>query len=393
MIKRAQIKFICITMTILFVVFFFIFIANTHIVYNANEHTIEQTLNDTAKSFYLTDSEEGFIHSNAIICKISKNDYPQNFSTNIWFDSDVFNAEKANIIVNNILENNYSTGRLNNVYYKIFPTDNEYLLVAIDASDTILSSKSTTLSVFLIFLIIYSILFVTVTSLSFYVFKPIKDAFRKQKQFVSNASHELRTPLAIISANADVLKQDDNNQWIDNIKSQTARMNILVEDMLTLAKIDEGKTSVSREKFVISDEILGNALPFDALAFEKGKTLIINVQPSITYTGNKICVNQVLNILLDNAVKHASENGEIIVDFHKEKGRPVLTVSNTGSNVPANQANKVFERFYRGDNSRARETGGSGLGLSIAKSVCDANKWKISAQSVLNECMTITVIF
>ena len=179
----------------------------------------------------------------------------------------------------------------------------------------------------------------------------------------------------------------------DNIKSQTARMDLLVDDMLTLAKIDEGKISVSREKFVISEEILSCVLPFEALAFEKGKTLIINVQPNLTYTGNKTCVNQVLNILLDNAIKHASNNGEIIVDFRKEKGRLVLSVSNTGSNVPANQANKVFERFYRGDNSRTRETGGSGLGLSIAKSVCDANKWNLSAQSVINECMTITVVF
>ena len=120
---------------------------------------------------------------------------------------------------------------------------------------------------------------------------------------------------------------------------------------------------------------------------------MIDVQPDIIYNGNKDSVNQIVNILLDNAIKHASDKGEIFVYLHKEKGKIELSVSNTGSSIPSNQANKVFERFYRGDSSRTRETGGSGLGLSIAKGVADANKWKIFAQSIMNESMTITVIF
>ena len=380
-------------MCILLAVFSFIFTTNTYIVYNANERNIEKTINDTARSYYSTDSEESFFQPNAIICKLSANNPSQNSHQDVWFDNYVFSEQTANDIIYDIIQNKYTTGKIDNIYYKIFPDGNELVIVAINASDLILAERNTILEIFLILLAIYTFLFIIVTGLSFSVFKPIKDAFRKQKQFISNASHELRTPLAIISANADVLKQDANNQWLDNIKSQTARMDILVDDMLTLAKIDEGKISVIREKFVISDEVLSTTLPFEALAFEKGKALIVDVQPNVTYTGNKISVNQVLNILIDNAIKHASENGSIIIDFHKEKGKPVLSVSNTGSLVPENQANKVFERFYRGDNSRARETGGSGLGLSIAKSICDANNWKISAKSVLGESMTITIIF
>ena len=380
-------------MCILLAVFSFIFATNTYIVYNANERNIEKTINDTARSYYSTDSEESFFQPNAIICKLSANNPSQNSHQDVWFDNYVFSEQTANDIIYDIIQNKYTTGKIDNIYYKIFPDGNELVIVAINASDLILAERNTILDIFLILLAIYTFLFIIVTGLSFSVFKPIKDAFRKQKQFISNASHELRTPLAIISANADVLKQDANNQWLDNIKSQTARMDILVDDMLTLAKIDEGKISVIREKFVISDEVLSTTLPFEALAFEKGKALIVDVQPNVAYTGNKISVNQVLNILIDNAIKHASENGSIIIDFHKEKGKPVLSVSNTGSLVPENQANKVFERFYRGDNSRARETGGSGLGLSIAKSICDANNWKISAKSVLGESMTITIIF
>ena len=97
--------------------------------------------------------------------------------------------------------------------------------------------------------------------------------------------------------------------------------------------------------------------------------------------------------MLDNAVKHAAQNGIIKVSLKKENGKIILSVFNTGSNIPSHESNKVFERFYRGDASRSRESGGSGLGLSITKSIADANKWKISANSKLNESMTITVIF
>ena len=202
----------------------------------------------------------------------------------------------------------------------------------------------------------------------------------------------LKTPLSIISATTDVLEQETNSQWISNIKSQTVRMNSLVEDMLSLAKFDEGTTKLKVEKFNLSNEVFNATLPFEVLAFEKRKKLIINVQPNIAYNGDKACVNQIVNILLDNAIKHANVDGEIVLELKKEKNKNVyLTVFNTGSDVPDQQSNKVFERFYRADSSRSRETGGSGLGLSIAKSVADMNKWKISAISKQNESMTIIV--
>ena len=393
MIKQAQIKFICIIMSILFAVFSVIGIITTSIMYNISEHSIEQTLDVTAESVYLTGPEEGLIHPKAIICRLIPTYEQQGSTYFLWFDDNCFTQQEADHIVNTVLSKHHNSGKINQVYFKIYHTQNDTLLVAIDAADIKLQNYYTISNLFIILTIIFLVLFAIVTALSFYVFKPIKDAFHKQKQFISNASHELKTPIAIISANADVISQDDDNKWVDNIKSQTVRMSGLVDDMLTLAKIDEGRIKLKSEKFNISDEIINCSLPFDALAFEKGKTLIINIEPDVIYTGDKASVNQIVNILLDNAVKHADKGGEIIVDFHKEKSKNLLSVSNTGSKIPAEQSNKVFERFYRGDSSRTRETGGSGLGLSIAKSVADANKWKISAQSIPDESMTITVVF
>ena len=117
-------------------------------------------------------------------------------------------------------------------------------------------------------------------------------------------------------------------------------------------------------------------------------------EEKITYKGDQASVKQIVSILMDNAVKYANKGGTINVTLKKEIGKNVsLTVYNTGSQIPAEDSNKIFERFYRGDSSRSRESGGSGLGLAIAKSIADANKWKITAESILNESMTIKIIF
>lgn len=381
-------------MSILFCVFSVIFVATSSILYNSQKFSIEQTIDGTAQSVYLSDpNDDKFVHHKTIICKISPIPNSTEYAYTTWFDDNCFQSAQVEDFIQTILSKRFSSGKQNNVYYKMFQMQDETLIVAFDASELKASGATKTLNVALILLIIYATLFIVVLGLSFSVFKPIKNAFNKQKQFISNASHELKTPLAIISANADVIKQELDSPFVNNIKSQTTRMNVLVEDMLTLAKMDEGRIKLKTEKFDLSTEVLSSALPFEALAYEKGKTLVIDVQPDIQYNGNKESVNQIVNVLLDNAVKHASDGGEIFLYLHKEKGKIELTVSNTGSSVPENQASKVFERFYRGDSSRTRETGGSGLGLSIAKSVADANKWKISAQSILNESMTIIVIF
>ena len=165
-----------------------------------------------------------------------------------------------------------------------------------------------------------------------------------------------------------------------------------VRTLLTLAKIDEFKSELKHESFNLSQEIISTTLPFDALAYEKGKKLNTEIENDIEYKGDKASVKKLLMILLDNAIKHSDSNGQINVSLKKD-GRTVLTVFNTGSNVITEDSEKIFERFYRVDNSRSRESGGSGLGLAIAKTIADSNNWKITAQSVYNKSMTITVIF
>ena len=274
----------------------------------------------------------------------------------------------------------------------MFFDGNRLIISGSDVTEFLQIFESNVTNILVTLIIAYVLLFIFVYILSLSVFDPIKETLFKQKQFISNASHELKTPLTIISANAEVLKQNGDNQWIDNITSQTERLNLLVNDMLSLAKIDEAKEQLSILNFNLSEVVTNEALAFDALAFEKGKNLSLFIQPNLQYKGDIKSVKNIVNILLDNAVKHANTGGEIALYLKKDGNKTSLVVFNTGSDIPNSDSQKVFERFYRSDQSRSRESGGSGLGLSIAKGIADNNKWKITATSKYQESMTITLI-
>ena len=247
-------------------------------------------------------------------------------------------------------------------------------------------------SLLITFIIIVCVISVIAWLFSFWVFKPVEETLFKQRQFISDVSHELKTPVAIISANADVLKTTSKNDYVNNISSQTKRMRFLVNDLLTLSSIDEGNLSLKKEIFSASETVLKALLPFDAVAFEKGKFLKFNVDDNLFVKGVSEDLVKICEILMDNAVKYAKTETEIIVSLKKEGKKTILSIFNRGCNVRSEDKERIFERFYRADESRARNLGGSGLGLSIAKSLSKRNKWKIISNPIYQESMEITVI-
>lgn len=390
MIRKAQAKFIAIIMAIIMFFFIVIFGASYIVLLNGNKRAIDLDLANIERSFkqVVSLNQEVTLTNGEIIATINAGEHYQQ-----WHDESFYTEIQVIDVLSSISSSSFNNGSIGNIFYVIHDYNLGQIIIAKDMSSQMTSLNSNMFSVLMILLISYICLFGIVGALSSRVFNPLKESLIKQKQFISNASHELKTPLTIISANADILKQEESSPYVNSIKEQTERMNILVSDMLTLAKMDEGDKKIILTEFNLSDQILANALPFDALAFEKGKTLDIDVEFNINYKGDIQCVKQLINILLDNAIKHSSKNALIQLKLKKENGKIILTVSNWGSNVPTCDSNKIFERFYRGDSSRSRESGGSGLGLAIAKSLADTNKWKISAHSILNQSMTVTVIF
>ncbi len=386
MVKKAQIQFICITMTILFAVFAAI-LGVAYYVCRLSCHTsIIDKLSRLERSYEISvRGDTSFSLQDGLI--VLKN--PTAYSYEILDGSDLFDTNKISEIVNTSFSRypEVSASSIGKIYYRISLVRGGQLLVAADMTYYFEKAVTNTLRVLLFLVVFYFILFFVVWGFSYKIFQPIKESLYKQRKFISDASHELKTPIAVISANADVLKTNEENRYIDSIKSQTKRLNLLVTDMLTLARMDESHKTLVKETFCLSDVVTEAVLPFDAVSFENGKVLLSEIEKNVEYYGNRESVKKMIDILLDNAVKYATKGGTIKVTLVKT----TLIVTNSGSDVKDADSNKIFERFYRGESSRSRETGGSGLGLSIAKSIATQNGWNITAKSRYGESMTITV--
>lgn len=386
MVKKAQIQFICITMTILFAVFAAI-LGVAYYVCRLSCHTsIVEKLSRLERSYEISvRGDTSFSLQDGLI--VLKN--PTAYSYEILDGSKLFNTNKISEIVNASFSRypEVSASSIGKIYYRISLVRGGQLLVAADMTYYFEKAVTNTLRVLLFLVAFYVILFFVVWGFSYKIFQPIKESLYKQRKFISDASHELKTPIAVISANADVLKTNEENRYLDSIKSQTKRLNLLVTDMLTLARMDESNKTLVKETFCLSDVVTEAVLPFDAVSFENGKVLLSEIEKNVEYYGNRESVKKMIDILLDNAVKYATKGGTIKVTLVKT----TLIVTNSGSDVKDADSNKIFERFYRGESSRSRETGGSGLGLSIAKSIATQNGWNITAKSRYGESMTITV--
>ncbi|MDF2722051.1 MAG: histidine kinase [Paenibacillus sp.] len=226
---------------------------------------------------------------------------------------------------------------------------------------------------------------------------PVKEAFEKQERFIADASHELKTPLTVINTNVDVLLAhgedsiNEQDKWLHHIKSETERMKTLTNDLLYLTEMDDARARTIHVPFDLSEAVESVILTMEAVIFEKDLTLHYDIEPELTVTGSSEQMKQVTMILLDNAIKYVNPNGTIGLTLKRHQGHIQLTVTNTGPGIPAEHIDKIFDRFYRADASRARKNGGYGLGLAIAKSIIEQHRGKIAAKSVPNESTSFYV--
>ena len=219
------------------------------------------------------------------------------------------------------------------------------------------------------------------------ILQPFVRNHEKQQQFITDAGHELKTPLAIIRTNAEVLEViGGSNEWIDSIKNQTERLDGLVKGLLRLAR--SGELTDEHVKFSLSAAVNEIATPFTALAEKKGLKMHFDITPSIEYKGNPQSIGTLVSILVDNAIKYAVPNGEVIVALNRMgKGTlktAKLIVENDTDMDENEDPERFFERFYRSDGSRARESGGYGIGLSVAQSIVEQHKGKITVSRTGN---------
>ncbi len=223
--------------------------------------------------------------------------------------------------------------------------------------------------------------------------RPVEEAFEKQKRFIADSSHELKTPLSILSANADVMEMEiGRNKWLEQIKAQSRRMNALIHDLLTLAKTETTDGGKTFAVFNLSRAITNAVLPFEVVAFEQGKTIVCEIEDNVVYNGDERSIKKMMEALVDNAVKYSEDDSEISVKLAAKGAKKTIEVFNKGQGVTLEQKDRLFEKFYRTDDSRARETGGYGIGLSIVKNIVDMHHGRIETESKLGEFMLFRVI-
>lgn len=235
-----------------------------------------------------------------------------------------------------------------------------------------------------------------VAGLSGRIVRPFAESYEKQKRFITDAGHEIRTPLTIIDADLAVLEMEQEknepNEWMEDIQKQTNRLRELTEDLIYLSKMEEEEKKEERMEFPISDVISEVVQSFQGPAKLKGKKLKEEIQPMLAFNGDMKGIRKLTGILVDNAVKYADEGGEIVVEL-KAQGKTLhLTVRNPAQSVKKEQVEHLFDRFYRGDESRSTKTGGYGLGLSIAKAVVTAHQGKIHAVLTEDQILKIVVV-
>lgn len=247
-------------------------------------------------------------------------------------------------------------------------------------------------------------LLVASTLLARLVTRPVERAWEQQRRFVADASHELKTPLTVIIASNDILKGrpdltvGEQMRWIEGTAAEATRMRGLIEDMLTLARDEESNARESRqddEELDLSALVGQASLAFDAVAFEAGVEVREDIAPGLGVRGDRASLERLVKTLLDNAVKYAGAGGVVQVRLVAgHKGRPVLTVNNTGPAIPKQELPHVFDRFWRSDAARTHKSGGGyGLGLAIAKSIAESHGARISVTSTEQEGTTFTVAF
>ena len=241
----------------------------------------------------------------------------------------------------------------------------------------------------------YALFFFVILFFCGRIIRPVTESYEKQKRFITDAGHEIKTPLTIIQADVDVLEMEQGeNEWLRDIQKQTERLAALTNDLVYLAKMEEAENSLQMIEFPFSDVVSEAASSFQALAQAQGKTFQCRIQPMLSVTGNEKAIQQLINILLDNALKYSPENGTVTLTVEKQNRSVQLSVYNTTADtISKSNLTMLFDRFYRIDSSRDSCTGGYGIGLSVAKSIVAAHNGKIQAKTEDGHSLKITVTF
>ena len=292
--------------------------------------------------------------------------------------SGVSEAEAAEYAAS-ALEKGEMSGRDGRFFYRVEEYSSgdvrEYTVAFVDFSERMQSILRILFLSAVIGLFCWLLMFLLVFLLSERAIRPVAESMERQKQFVTDAGHEIKTPLAIILSNTDALElHNGESRWSRNIRAQTVRLNGLMQNLLTLAGIEESAGKPEAADLCVSDLLRETIQPFYEPACAKNISFRENIESGVMMRGNREQLVRLFSVLTDNAVKYADEGGEAEVSLQRtERGEILLRFWNTCTTRPEGDPEKWFDRFYRGDSARTQKSGGYGIGLSVARAVAEAH--------------------
>ena len=290
--------------------------------------------------------------------------------------------EEAEEFAYSVLNKKRQQGYYKDYRFQALTDDSENIVIFLNSAMELHSARNVLLISCLVGVGCFLIVFLLVLVLSRQAMKPYIRNIERQRRFITDASHEIKTPLTSIGTSVDVIEMEHGqDEWTRNIHRQTEKMSRMVADLVTLSRLDEENPFLDKVEFSLSDAAWEVAEPFTSLAKAQGKNYSQRIEENLTLCGNPDAARQMISVLLDNALKYSDENGIIRLDVYKDHGKTKIEVYNTCVLEDTKDLSRLFERFYRLDDSRSGRTGGSGIGLSIAQAVAEAYGGKIKVRS------------
>lgn len=288
-------------------------------------------------------------------------------------------AKRAARIATELDSKGLTSGFSGNYRYTIAAQGEKTTYVFVDCSRELASFHSFLSASVAISCIGWLAVLAIVTVASGAVIRPMVESYSKQKRFITDASHEIKTPLAVIDAANEVQEiESGESEWTQSIHEQVARLTALTERLVFLARMDEGSAGFTMASIDLSEAVDKAAAPFESVAVSRGKRLSMSVATGVRAHADAAAVTQVVELLLDNATRYASEGSVIELSLRAVsrgagKGSAELVVSNAVDELPEGDLDRLFDRFYRADVSRSSKTGGSGVGLSVVRAIAEAH--------------------
>lgn len=410
MIRKLKIKVVLLAITALFVLLAVIVAGMNIINYNSvidDADTVLSVLSQNKGGFPDANNKGGRPNGKLPAGLSPETPYESRYFT-VFYNSenDIVNVDISKIasvdrevaenLAEKIIYEDKEKGFIGEYRYKVNSDEVGTHIVFLDCGRKLASFRLFLISSIAMSVLGLVIVFLVILVLSGRIIKPIAEAYNKQRRFITDAGHEMKTPLTVINANVDILEMElgEDNESLCDIKGQTKRLKSLTEDLVMLSRMEEAENKLQKIDFPVSEVVAETAGAFRTVATNDNKEFICKIEPMLTLNGNDKAIRQLVSVFLDNAIKYSQKDGRIEITLAKQGRAVVLSVFNTtDAEMKDEQLQYVFDRFYRTDSSRNSETGGHGIGLSIAKAIVTAHGGKISASAKGGESFTVTAVF